>query len=263
MIVPLFQIDAFAERLFEGNPAAVCVLEQGWLPDCVMQRVAAECNLSETAFVVPGDLGLWHIRWFTPKTEVELCGHATLAASHVVFNYFAKGVSKALFMSASGELSAVLRPDGLIELDFPSRMPSPVHEPPGLAAALGLPPQSVLAWRDWLLAIYSSEHEIRRLKPDMDALAKLDFTFVSVSSCGVEFDFVSRFFAPKAGIDEDPVTGAAHCLLAPYWGAVLEKDSLDALQLSPRGGRLACELRGDRVAIAGKAVKFSEGFIEL
>lgn len=262
MIIPLFQIDAFAERLFEGNPAAVCVLEQGWLPECIMQRIAAENNLSETAFLAPGRPGRWQIRWFTPKAEVELCGHATLASAHVVFNYLARGSKLALFDSPSGELAALLRTDSMIELDFPARIPLPLAPPAGLASALGLAPSETLSWRDWLLAVYPSEHEIRRLKPDMAALSKLDFTFFSVTAYGSEFDFVSRFFAPKAGVDEDPVTGAAHCLLAPFWAARLEKDSLEALQLSQRGGRLSCELRADRVAIAGRTVKFAEGFIE-
>ena len=264
MIIPLFQIDAFAERLFEGNPASVCVLQQGFLPDVIMQRIAAENNHSETAFIVPDGSPIWKIKWFTPVKEVELCGHATLAAAYVVFEYAAKGTQMVIFESLSGRLTARRRSSGLIELDFPAKMPESLSYAEDLSQALcGPTPESFLIHKDTAIAVYESESQIRALKPDFKALAALEsIQNVIVTAPGIDCDFVSRFFAPKLGIDEDHVTGFAHTILTPYWAHRLEKDFLTAMQLSQRGGWLICELRGPRVAIAGRAVRYSEGFIE-
>ena len=263
MIIPLFQIDAFAERLFEGNPAAVCVLEQGFLPEVIMQRIAAENKHSETAFIVPDGSPFWRIKWFTPAKEVDLCGHATLAAAHVVFTYASKGSEMVVFDSLSGRLTARRRSGGLIELDFPKREPVPMPYSEAIARAIGSSPKDFLRWQDCAMVVFSSESAVRSLSPDFRALAALDgFQYLIATAPGMDCDFVSRFFAPKAGIDEDPVTGMAHTMLVPFWAQRFEKDFLSAKQISARGGRLVCELRGQRVAIAGHAVRYSEGFIE-
>lgn len=264
MIIPLFQIDAFADRLFEGNPASVCVLEQGFLPDVIMQRIAAENRHSETAFITPDVAPLWRIKWFTPLKEVELCGHATLAAAHVLFSYIARGSEMAVFESLSGRLSARRRPGGMIELDFPRRPPEPMEYSEPIAKALGSSPKDFLRWKDCAMVVFSTENAIRALSPDFKAIANLEgFQCLAATAPGMDCDFVSRFFAPKLGVDEDPVTGMAHTFLAPFWSQRLDKAFLTARQLSARGGRIVCEIRGQRVTLAGHAVRYSEGFIEL
>ncbi|MBI5490522.1 MAG: PhzF family phenazine biosynthesis protein [Deltaproteobacteria bacterium] len=259
MQIPLFQIDAFAERVFSGNPAAVCPLVS-WLPDAVMQAVAAENNLSETAFFVPQDDG-YAIRWFTPRTEVDLCGHATLASAHVVLRHLTTGRTAVRFSSQSGPLAVHLAGD-LLALDFPSRPPVARPAPAGLAAAVGGAPRETLFARDAML-VYATEDEVRALRPDFARLAALDLFGVIVTAPGRDVDFVSRYFAPREGIPEDPVTGSAHCTLVPYWAQRLRRTTLRARQVSERGGDLFCEDRGDRVSIAGRAVTYLEGTIDV
>ena len=261
MRIPLYQIDAFAERPFAGNPAAVCPLE-AWLPDPVMQAIAAENNLSETAFFVPeGEDYL--LRWFTPLTEVDLCGHATLASAYVVFHYLAPGRQHVRFRTMQAGELRVVRDGELLAVDLPARPAMPCAAPPGFAAALGKAPTAVLAARDYL-AVYEDAAEIAALRPDFAAIGRLDRFAVIVTARGTgEVDFVSRFFAPARGVDEDPVTGSAHCTLIPYWAARLDKTRLEARQLSRRGGALSCALEGDRVRIAGHAAVYMTGTIAL
>ena len=259
MRIPVYQVDAFASRLFAGNPAAICPLDK-WLPDEQMQSIAAENNLAETAFFVP-DGERYQLRWFTPKVEVDLCGHATLASAFVIFNEFAPNGSSLRFETKSGELT-VTREGQLLSLNFPARPPGPCEAHPSLVRALGREPESILGARDYL-AIYSSEDDVRALRPDMGLLMDIDRFAVIVTGPGKEADFVSRFFAPAKGVPEDPVTGSAHCTLIPYWSKRLGKTKLHALQVSARGGELWCEDRGDRVSMAGQAVKFLEGTIYL
>lgn len=259
MKIPLYQVDAFASRVFAGNPAAVCPLET-WLPDATLQSLAAENNLSETAFFV-GRGGSYELRWFTPATEVDLCGHATLASAFVVFNYLEPELAEARFQTRSGPLS-VTRDGERLAMDFPSRPPAPCPPPPGLAEALGAPPREVLKARDHL-TVFETEAEVRALRPDMEKLRRLDSFAVIATAPGDSADFVSRFFAPAAGIPEDPVTGSSHCTLIPYWARRLGRSRLHAQQISARGGELRCEDLGERVRIAGSAVLFLEGTITL
>ncbi len=256
--IPIYQVDAFTSRLFSGNPAAVCPLEK-WLPDEKMQAIAAENNLAETAFFVPDGDGRYRLRWFTPQVEVDLCGHATLASAFIVLNDLTSGKNSVRFETKSGTLT-VSREGDLFSLDFPARPPLPCEPCPGLLNALGGRPETILASDDYLL-IYRSEEEVRALKPKMDGLLNIDRFAVIVTAPAKQVDFVSRFFAPAKGVPEDPVTGRAHCTLIPYWSKRLGKSKLHALQVSPRGGELWCEDRGDRVIISGRAVRFLEGTI--
>ena len=257
MNFPIYQVDAFTGRRFRGNPAAVVVLNE-WLPDGVMAAVAAENNLSETAFVMLQS-EVVPLRWFTPAIEVDLCGHATLAAAHVILNSYRRGQDTVRFATRSGELT-VVRQDQLLRMDFPARPGQSIEVTDALVAALGARPREALLARD-VLAVFDSEDQIRQLRPDMTRLAALDAFAVIASAPGNQVDFVSRFFAPKAGIPEDPVTGSAHCTLTPYWSAKLGKPALSAQQLSARGGEIWCELCGDRVTIAGAAVEYLRGEI--
>jgi PhzF family phenazine biosynthesis protein len=260
MRIPIYQVDAFADRLFRGNPAAVCPLDK-WLPDQTLQSIAAENNLAETAFYIPNGKS-YHLRWFTPGVEVDLCGHATLASAYVIMQIRRETAAPSVsFETKSGEL--IVRRDGdLYALDFPAR---PAVEGPveaGLNDALGAKPKLVLGAQDYL-CVFDTEEEVRDLRPNMDKLAAIDrFAFI-VTAPGRDCDFVSRFFAPAKGVPEDPVTGRAHCTLIPYWSKRLGKTKLHARQISKRGGELWCEDRGERVTIAGKAVKFLEGEIEV
>jgi PhzF family phenazine biosynthesis protein len=261
MRIPLYQIDAFADGPFTGNPAAVCPLN-AWLPEDVMQAIAAENNLSETAFFVPEGEG-YRLRWFTPTTEVDLCGHATLASGFVVFRWLRPERSRITFQTEQAGQLTVARDGDLLALDFPSRPPAACAMSEPLAAALGQRPTTLLAARDFL-AIYESAGDIAALAPDFAALAALDRFAVIVSAPGTGgTDFVSRFFAPARGVDEDPVTGSAHCTLIPYWAQRLGKNRLSARQLSRRGGTLSCALDGDRVTIAGRALPYLEGTITI
>jgi len=257
--LPLFQIDAFISQLFGGNPAAVMPLD-AWLPDPLMQAIAAENNLSETAFFVREIEG-YGLRWFTPALEVELCGHATLATAHLIFSRLEPDATRLRFSTRSGWLEVIRRGE-LLELDFPARPPGPCDVPPELARALGCTPTEVLAARDYLVVL-EDEAAVRSLDPDMTELSRLDRSAVIVTAPGRTCDFVSRFFAPAKGVPEDPVTGSSHCTLIPFWAERLGKTRLLARQVSARGGELQCELRGDRVGMAGRAVLYLEGFIHL
>lgn len=259
----LFQIDAFAEDLFTGNPAAVCPLPR-WLPEATLQAIAAENNLSETAFFV-ADGDAYALRWFTPTNEVELCGHATLASAFVLFECLGHPSDSIRFTTRhSGEL-IVTREQDLIWLDFPAQPGNPTTElPDDLIIGLGTTPQQ---WRVGpnYLAVFENETNVAKLTPDMRALARLQGRCVIATAPGDadDIDFVSRYFAPNHGVDEDPVTGSAHCMLAPYWSQALGKTSLRARQISTRGGTLRCELVGERVLIGGHARLYLEGEIQL
>lgn len=259
MAIPLFQVDAFTDVPFRGNPAAVCLLDgprgEGW-----MRRVAAEMNLSETAFLVPRD-GAWDLRWFTPRVEVDLCGHATLAAAHVLWEERLASPDESLrFLSASGPLAATL--DGVwIELDFPAEPPEEVEPPDRLQATLGATPVWIGRNRlDWLVEL-ATEGELSRIRPDAIGIAALGARGVIVTavSSSEERDFVSRYFAPSAGIDEDPVTGSAHCALAPYWSKRTGKDEMVGYQASERGGTVRVRTASQRVFLAGQAVTVVRG----
>jgi len=260
MRLRLYHVDAFADRVFTGNPAAIVPLEE-WLPDPTLQAIAAENAVSETAFLVHVG-GAWELRWFTPTTEVDLCGHATLGSAFVISTLLAPGDEPLTFRTRmSGELT-VARDGDLYTLDLPARPPLTAAPAPDLVAALGTArPREVLAARDWLVC-YDDPGAVRSLRPDMDRLARLD-RMVIVTAPGDDEDFVSRFFAPGAGVPEDPVTGSAHCTLVPYWAGRLGKTTLEARQVSARGGRLHCELAGDRVKVGGRAVLYLEGTIRL
>jgi PhzF family phenazine biosynthesis protein len=257
MELPFYQVDAFSDRVFSGNPAAVCPLE-AWLDDAVMQNIAAENNLSETAFFVAEEGG-FHIRWFTPSCEVELCGHATIASAFVIMNRLLPETKQVRFRALAGEIH-VERDGELYALDFPARKPKRITTPPALADALGAEPEEVWLARDHMV-VYKREDQVRNMKPDMVKLANFDMYAVIVTAAGDTADFVSRFFAPGRGIDEDPVTGSAHCTLIPYWAERLGKTELHALQVSARGGELFCEHRDERVRIAGAAALYAEGAI--
>ena len=256
--IPIYQVDAFAERLFAGNPAAVCPLTE-WLPEATMQAIAAENNLAETAFVVAEAGGL-RIRWFTPTTEVRLCGHATLAAAWVWLHRCLEGPlpDSLTFHSLSGPLEVAREADGGLTMDFPREPVEPIAAPDALKQGLGVEIQEVAAGPDWLVRA-ADEATVRAMDPDLDQLRRLDRRGVMVTAEGTEADFVSRFFAPNYGIDEDPVTGSAHCMLTPFWAERLGRQRLEARQLSARGGRLVCELQGERVRIGGRVVPYLEG----
>ena len=260
--IPIYQVDAFAERPFAGNPAAVCPLE-AWLADDVMQAIAAENNLAETAFFVARDDGSYDLRWFTPAIEVDLCGHATLASAYVVDRHLAPGCAEIRFHSRSGPLG-VSRDGTRFVLDFPAQPPQAVAPDlaDAVAAALGQRPLEVLKETKHL-ALLADEAAVLAADPDLDAVAALPGDGLIVTAPGDAVDFVSRYFAPHAGIPEDPVTGSAHCLLTPFWARRLDKAQLAARQLSRRGGHLWVEDRGDRVAIAGHCQPYLEGRITL
>lgn len=234
MRIRQYQVDAFASRVSEGNPAAVCPLDE-WLDARVLQAIAEENNLPETAFFVLTARG-FHLRWFTPVAEVELCGHATLAAAHVIYERLGYPQPSIIFETLSGDLT-VERRDGLLAMDFPARPPTPRTAPRALIEGLGRAPQEVLAADDWV-AVFESESEVRAITPDQQRLRELDLRGVTITAPGTDKDFVSRFFAPKFGIPEDPVTGSAHCELAPYWAVRLGRQCLEARQVSRRGGNV-------------------------
>ncbi len=261
MQIPYFHVDAFSDKLFAGNPAGVCLLKE-WLPDAVLQAIAKENNLSETAFVLEDKRG-WYIRWFTPEYEIDLCGHATLATAFVLFQEDDRlaAENQVCFNSRSGWLK-VMRQGDLIVLDFPLREAKPCSVTDQIVAALGQEPEELLFARD-LLAVFPSQDIVADLAPDFQLLAELDFMGVIVTAPGSEVDFVSRFFAPGIGVVEDPVTGSAHCTLIPYWARRLQKDKLLAHQISERGGELFCEKKGDRVFIGGRAVGYMRGEIRV
>lgn len=267
LALPFLQVDAFTSRRFHGNPAGVAPLDD-WLDDDTLQAIAAEHNLSETAFIVASGNGAsrsvanYEIRWFTPTVEVDLCGHATLAAAHALWEYAGVRAKAITFESRSGTLHAT-REAGLITLDFPAQPVEPCPRAArALAKALGREPAEVLRGKNYV-AVFESKRDVHELRPDFRALAELDAMGVIVTAPAVGHDFVSRYFAPAAGIDEDPVTGSAHCTLAPYWAERLGRSRLTAHQVSARGGELLCEVVGDRVRLSGRAVTYLIGVIHV
>ncbi len=259
MKLPIYQVDAFTDKLFSGNPAAICPLKD-WLHEPVMQKIAAENNLAETAFFAPEGSG-YKIRWFTPVHEIDLCGHATLASAHILFTELGYGEDSISFHTLKAGTLTVSREGDLYVLNFPSRIPEYNVAPPELISALGgKQPKEVLKSRDYFL-VYETEEDVASIKPDFSALSKIDTMGTIVTAKGNNSDFVSRMFAPAAGINEDPVTGSAHCNLIPYWAQKLGKTKLHAYQISERGGELWCELQDDRVLMAGKAITYLKGEI--
>jgi PhzF family phenazine biosynthesis protein len=259
--IPVYQIDAFTDQLFGGNPAAVCPLES-WLPTETMQAVATENNLSETAFFVARNgSGEYDLRWFTPAAEVDLCGHATLASAHLVLRSLAPDLDTVRFHTASGPLE-VSRDGELLVMDFPARPPKPRDLPAGFEEAIGLAPAEM--WSATKnMAVFETAAQVRDLAPNLDYIAGLDLDGLICTAPGDDCDFVSRYFAPHVGIPEDPVTGSAHCTTVPFWAERLGKTKLHARQISARGGELFCEAAGDRVRMAGHAVMFLSGTIDL
>ncbi|NHZ86215.1 MAG: PhzF family phenazine biosynthesis isomerase [Planctomycetia bacterium] len=259
MELSLYQIDAFTSELFKGNPAAVCPLDK-WLPDEIMQSIAAENNLSETAFFIPKDNG-FHIRWFTPTCEVDLCGHATLATAFVIFNILDYDKDIIKFDSKSGLLKVIKDDDNLI-LNFPARTPIPCDTPLEIINALNITPIECLKSEDFIIVL-NDESDVQIVEPNFEELRKIGLRGVIITAQSKKYDFVARCFFPGLGINEDPVTGSAYTQLAPYWATKLGKDLFNAKQLSARGGELICELYKDRVLISGKAVKYMEGKIKV
>lgn len=259
MQITLYQVDAFAAQPFQGNPAAICPLD-AWLPDALMQAIAMENNLSETAFFVPNASG-FQLRWFTPMREVKLCGHATLASAHVIFNLLGYPHEAIVFDTLSGPLT-VTRKNDWLEMDFPAQPPQPCATPQAVVDAFGRQPVACLQAEDYLV-VFDDEHFVRDTRPDMRALAQLDLRGVVITARSRDYDFVTRFFAPRYGIDEDPVTGSAFTQLIPYWAPHLGKAQLHAKQVSARGGVVRGELRDTRVRIAGQAVLVLQGTLLL
>jgi PhzF family phenazine biosynthesis protein len=257
----LYQVDAFASELFAGNPAAVCILED-WLPDATMQAVAAENNLAETAFAVPVEGG-YAIRWFTPETEVALCGHATLATAFILFGDRESSSDILRFESRERGVLEVRRSGDWLVLDFPADTLEPIDIPKGISEALGAVPSACFKGLTDYMVVFDTEQEVRMLQPNFHLLDQIPARGVIATSPGEECDFVSRFFAPRCGIPEDPVTGSAHTSLTPYWAGKLKKTRMRAAQLSSRGGDLRCELRGDRVLIGGRAILYMKAEIFL
>ncbi|MDX1733941.1 MAG: PhzF family phenazine biosynthesis protein [Halioglobus sp.] len=259
MTYPIYQVDAFTDRLFRGNPAAVMPLDE-WLDDSLLQALAQENNLSETAFMVQRD-DAWDLRWFTPAVEVDLCGHATLAAAHVLYEHLGCSDDAVVFHTRGGELR-VTREDGALTLDFPRRELHASSVDVKVCDALGAVASEALLGPDGsgpLLCVYEFESDIAALQPDFPALMAATAHNVIVTAPGDDCDVVSRFFAPAVGVDEDPVTGSAHCSLVPYWAARLGRAELACRQISPRGGELRCAIKGDRVFMAGSAITFMTG----
>ena len=258
----LYQIDAFTDKVFGGNPAAVCVLEE-WVAEDLMQKIASENNLAETAFVVKTASDTYDIRWFTPTLEVDLCGHATLASAHVLFNYYDYPTDKINFQSQTSGLLSVTKSGDELSLDFPKDIIKKVSTPLVLIDAFGKAPIETFKGKTDFALIYSTQQEIEAFKPDLKLIESAGARGVIVTAQGDDVDFVSRFFAPQAGVDEDPVTGSAHTTLTPIWSEKLGKTLLTAQQLSKRKGDLICELKGDRVKITGKSVTYLIGEIDI
>jgi PhzF family phenazine biosynthesis protein len=262
MRAPIYQVDAFTTRRFAGNPAAIIPLDT-FLPDAILQAVAAENNLAETAYLVPFS-GDYNLRWFTPTTEVPLCGHATLASAAVVMERLEPTRTQVVFHSASGPLTVKKNGAGYV-MDFPTRPSASIPTPPGLAEAIGVAPLEVTENGFNYMALLHNEQTLRALAPDMAALIRIGKggLIVTAQSDDPAYDFVSRYFAPVKGIPEDPVTGSAHCMLAPYWAPRLRKTDFTAFQASPRGGKVLCRLRGDRTELEGECVFYLEGEVEI
>ena len=262
MRIKIYQIDAFTDKVFSGNPAAVCVLDD-WIDDALMQNIAAENNLAETAFVVRKN-DIFEIRWFTPQVEVDLCGHATLASAHVLFNFCNIATDTIHFHSPrSGKLLVDRLQNGELSMDFPADELTEVEPPELLLKAFNKIPVKTLKGKTDYLLIFQNQEDIETIKPDLSIISKIDARGIIISSKGRDVDFVSRFFGPRVGVDEDPVTGSAHTTLIPYWANVLKKKALTAHQLSQRGGRLNCRFLGESVKIAGKAIPYLIGEIDV
>ena len=261
MKISMYQVDAFASEVFRGNPAAVCVLDK-WLDDAVLQNIAAENNLAETAFFIKTDEG-YDLRWFTPAVEIDLCGHATLASAYVIFEFLEPELREVSFNTMSGPLDVTIDAAQRLSMNFPSRAPKQIAITDLHRDAFGLEPLEVWQSRD-LLVMLESEDKIKQLDANLSKIAEITDSFAVIATAkGDEVDFVSRFFAPNAGIPEDPVTGSAHCTLVPFWAEKLGKQTLHAKQLSPRGGELFCENKGERVAMSGYATLFMKAEIYL
>jgi len=260
MTIPYYEVLGFTSELFTGNPAGICILNE-WLPDQLMQKIAAENNLAETAFFI--DRGSFYdIRWMSPVVEIDLCGHATLGSAHVLFEHLGRTGNSLKFQSrSSGELR-VDRIDGRLVLDFPSLPATPCEAPPVLAQSLGAEPREVFKSRDYM-AVFERQEQVATIAPNLAQLSKLEVQGVFVTAPGDDCDFVSRYFAPRVGVPEDAVTGSIHSVLIPYWSKRLGRKNLRARQLSPRGGELFCEDRGERVGIGGTAVTYMEGELHL
>ncbi len=261
MKIPTYQIDAFTSKVFSGNPAAVCILDT-WIDDKILQSIAAENNLSETAYLVQNG-NTFDLRWFTPVTEVALCGHATLASAFVQFFYRGWSEDKIRFQTRESGQLVVTRNAEILEMDFPARPTQARKHSDALSRALGVTPQKVCGSSEDIMAVFDSEKTVTEIQPDFAILEQIDCRGIIITAPGDRCDFVSRFFAPRVGVPEDPVTGSAHCVLIPYWAAVLGKDELYALQVSKRGGELFCGLADGRVRISGKAVLYLEGTITI
>lgn len=260
MKIDLYQVDAFASKPFAGNPAAVCPLKE-WLSDTLLQAIAAENNLSETAFFVRSENG-YHLRWFTPSVEVDLCGHATLAAAWVIFHVLGETAEVIRFDTRSGELR-VSHDGEALAMDFPAKTLEPLNENREVLDALGLDRAEAVMISDDIVVVIDDESLIDQLQPDMTRLKHLPGRGVVVTAAGREFDFISRWFGPKVGVEEDPVTGSAHTSLAPYWSARLGKASMTAQQGGQRKGQLACDIKGDRVVLRGRVAPYLEGVVTL
>lgn len=254
----IYQVDAFTDKVFSGNPAAVVPLEN-WLSEEEMQSISAENNLSETAYFVEESDGSYKIRWFTPKTEVDICGHATLASAHVLYEHLGFDGEKVVFQSKSGKLT-VEKKEEIYWMNFPSNPPEPIPVPKLLPDSIGTIPIYTGVNRD-MLVLLNDEDTVRSIKPDFALLEKMEVRGIIITAKGSDYDFVSRYFAPSMGIYEDPVTGSAHTLLTPFWGKRLGKSSLKARQISERGGNIMCNQKGDRVEIGGEAVTYMVGEI--
>jgi PhzF family phenazine biosynthesis protein len=261
MNIPFYQVDAFTDTLFHGNPAGVCILDT-WLNKNLMQRIAMENNLSETAFVVQQN-DVYHIRWFTPETEVDLCGHATLATAHVLFTHLHYPYKEIRFKTQHHGTVTVRKDADYLILNFPTDHLKKATPPPGLITSIGKKPHEILKGTTDYLLVYTTENDIRNITPDFSALSQVNARGIIITAPGFHCDFVSRFFAPTVGINEDPVTGSAHTTLIPYWAQRLHKTTLTAQQLSKRHGTLHCKLENDRVAIAGKATTYLIGNLNL
>jgi len=255
----IYQIDAFASKVFEGNPAMVCPLDE-WLSDETMQQIAQENNLSETAFFVR-DGEVYHLRWFTPEAEVDMCGHATLASAYVLFECMGYNKETIRFLTKSGEL-VVCKEGSSYVMDFPIQKIEPCDISEQIEKAFGVKPIATFASMDYIV-VFENEDDVRNAKPNLALLKELDLRGVCITAKSKKYDFVTRFFAPKIGIEEDPVTGSAFTQLVSYWANELNKENFYAKQVSSRGGEVYCKVKGDRVAISGKAVKYLEGWIFL
>ena len=260
MKIPLYQVDAFTSKIFNGNPAAVCPLED-WIDDHIMQKIAQENNLSETAFFIKNKTE-FDIRWFTPVSELDLAGHPTLAAAHVILQELGLNLNEIIFNTKIKDILKVTYNKNLYIMDFPSRNPKIENNFEKVTDALGKRPKELYRHRD-AVAVFDNEEDIKNISPNIEKIKKLDYPAVIITAPGEKVDFVSRNFAPKLGIPEDPVTGSAHCELIPYWSKKLKKKQLLARQISERGGELYCSNNHDRVTIGGKAVTFLRGEIEI